>query len=231
MVVTGEPVSRPLRRDAARNRQRIVDVARTLVDEQGLRVSHDEIARAADVGVGTVYRRFPHLDALFDEIFHDRTDAVVSLLEDAAALDDPWKALEAYMFGTCELQARNRGLDDFLLGRAGSLDYSRAAHARLAEPVSRLLGRAHAAGVIRPEIGQGDMAVVFALISALMKVAGRVDPDLWRRYLTLLLDGMRPGGASTTLPGRPPRGDDLHQILTGRSPASAPEQAAPGGGR
>lgn len=205
-----------LRRDAERNRQRIVDAARLLVDEQGLHVSHDEIARAAEVGVGTVYRRFPTLDTLFEEIFRDRVDVVIALLDRANAVVDPWEGFHLFMVGNCELRAQNRGLDDFLLGRSGSLDYSRKAHTRLVPQVTRLVDRARAAGMVRPEIGQADVAIVFALIGTLMDASRQVDAHLWRRYLTLLLNGMRPGVPSDTLPGAPPQPDDLHAILTGR---------------
>ena len=216
MPATDEPVRTRLRRDAERNRQRIVEATRLLVDEQGLHVSHDQIARAAEVGVGTVYRRFPTLDALFEEIFRDRVDIVIDLLERANAVADPWEGFYLFMVGNCELRARNRGLDDFMLGRSGPLDYSRKAHTRLVPQVTRLVDRARAAGMVRPEIGQADVAIVFALIGTLMDASREVDAHLWRRYLTLLLNGMRPGTLSETLPASPPQPDDLHAILTGR---------------
>lgn len=216
MPATDEPVRTRLRRDAERNRQRIVDAARLLVDERGLHVSHDEIARAAEVGVGTVYRRFPTLDTLFEEIFRDRVDVVIDLLERANLVVDPWEGFHLFMVGNCELRAQNRGLDDFLLGRSGSLDYSRKAHSRLVPQVTRLVDRARAAGMLRPEIGQSDVAIVFALIGTLIDASREVDAHLWRRYLTLLLNGMRPGTPSETLPAAAPQPDDLHAILTGR---------------
>lgn len=216
MPATDEPVRIRLRRDAERNRQRIIDATRLLVDERGLHVSHDEIARAAGVGVGTVYRRFPTLDTLFEEIFRDRVDVVINLLERANAVVDPWEGFQMFMVGNCELRAQNRGLDDFLLGRSGSLDYSRKAHTRLVPQVTRLIDRARAAGMLRPEVGQTDVGIVFALIGTLVDASREVDAHLWRRYLTLLLNGMRPGTPSETLPAAPPPPQDLHAILTGR---------------
>lgn len=161
-----------------------------MVDEQGLRVSHDDIARAAEVGVGTVYRRFPTLDALFDEIFHDRVEVVVEMIRQATEVDDPWEGLRQYMTANCELQSSHRGLQDWLRS-PGSLKYSMQAQQRLIPAVALLVERARAARVLRPEIRPSDIPIAFEMIGAIIDAARDVDPDLWRRYLDLLLDGMR----------------------------------------
>src|SRR3954447_6512952 len=117
------PNDRPLlRRDAERNRQRILAAARKLIAERGLGVGYEEIAREADVGVGTVYRRFPSRDELFHELFYDRVDAVVGLAEEALAVEDPWEGLCQFMQRDFELQSSDRGLREFLLGRADSTE-------------------------------------------------------------------------------------------------------------
>ena len=74
---------RPLRRDAERNRQRILAAAADLLSERGLDATLDEVARAAGVGVGTVYRRFPDKESLIEELFRDRIDALVTMAEQA----------------------------------------------------------------------------------------------------------------------------------------------------
>src|SRR5262245_32959710 len=98
-------MTRPLRRDAERNRQRIVDAARALVAERGLDVSHDDIARAADVGVGTVYRRFPAKQDLFDELLAEQVADLVAAAERARDDPDPWSGLTAFVTGNLERQA------------------------------------------------------------------------------------------------------------------------------
>jgi AcrR family transcriptional regulator len=89
--------ARPLRRDAERNRQRILKAAAEVFAERGLEVSLDEVARHAGVGVGTVYRRFPTKDDLIEALFMDRIDEVATLAEQAAQDPDPWAGLVSFM--------------------------------------------------------------------------------------------------------------------------------------
>ncbi|MDX6685079.1 MAG: hypothetical protein QOF86_1207, partial [Baekduia sp.] len=84
------PDERPLRKDAERNRQRILDAARALFAEEGLHATLDAVAARAGVGVGTVYRRFADKEALIDALFEERIDEVVEIAEAALAVEDPW---------------------------------------------------------------------------------------------------------------------------------------------
>src|SRR5580692_10594245 len=92
--VAGE---RPLRRDAERNRQRILAAAAEVFTERGLDVTLDEVARVAGVGIGTVYRRFPDKESLVSELFRDRVDALVTVAEEACAMPDPGQGLISYL--------------------------------------------------------------------------------------------------------------------------------------
>src|SRR5579863_4602175 len=85
--------ARPLRRDAVRNRQRILKAASEVFTELGLEVSLDEVARHAGVGVGTVYRRFGTKEDLVAALFEDRVDSIANLAERAIQEPDPWTAL------------------------------------------------------------------------------------------------------------------------------------------
>src|ERR1700730_5924231 len=88
---------RPLRRDAERNRQRILAAAAEVFTERGLDATLDDVARAAGVGVGTVYRRFPDKDSLVSELFRDRIDALVTVAEEACESADPWRGLVDFL--------------------------------------------------------------------------------------------------------------------------------------
>src|SRR6202046_32000 len=88
---------RPLRRDAERNRQRILAAAAQVFTERGLDATLDEVARAAGVGIGTIYRRFPDKESLVSELFRDRVDAFVTVAEEACAVRDPWQGLVGYL--------------------------------------------------------------------------------------------------------------------------------------
>jgi AcrR family transcriptional regulator len=88
---------RPLRRDAERNRLRILETAQQVFADRGLDVSLDEIAQHADVGVGTVYRRFPTKEALVDAVFEHRLEQLVAIGREALADTDAWRGLVAFL--------------------------------------------------------------------------------------------------------------------------------------
>src|ERR1700728_5125884 len=87
----------PLRRDAERNRQRILAAAADVFTERGLDATLDEVAKAAGVGIGTVYRRFPDKETLVSELFRERIDALVTVAETACTAPDPWRGLVSYL--------------------------------------------------------------------------------------------------------------------------------------
>src|ERR1700761_3739438 len=93
---------RPLRKDAERNRRRILRAASDVFTERGLEATLDDVAREAGVGVGTVYRRFPDKAALADALFEERIDALVELATQAHAADDPWEGLAGFMLTAAE---------------------------------------------------------------------------------------------------------------------------------
>jgi len=213
------PSDRPLlRRDAERNRRRILDAARRLIAERGLGVGYEEIAREADVGVGTVYRRFPTRDELFYELFYDRVDAVVKIAEEALAIEDSWLALCQFMYRDFELQSSDRGLREFMLGRADSTELGQRSRERIQPLVTELVERAQAAGRLRADVGQSDIAIILAMLGGLMDASLHVDPNLWRRYLAMILDGIQRGDRHDEIPGKPPDQPELGQILAGWVP-------------
>src|ERR687883_144691 len=107
--------TRPLRADAERNRKRILEAADEVFAERGLDVSLDDIAAAAGVGVGTVYRRFPDKEALIDALFEDKLGEVVEVIRKAVDLEDPWESFETFVRSVARLQAEDRGLKEALV--------------------------------------------------------------------------------------------------------------------
>jgi len=208
----------PLRRDAERNRQRILAAARSLIAWKGLGVGYEEIAREADVGVGTVYRRFPTRDGLFQELFQDRVDAVVGILEQALAVEDPWEGLCQFMRRDFELQTQDRGLREFMLGGGDGTALGRCSRERIQPLVTELVERAQAAGRVRVDIGESDIAIILAMIGGLMDASLHVNPDLWQRYLAMVLDGIRRGDRHDEIPGNPPDQREVERILAGWVP-------------
>ena len=111
---------RPLRADAARNRARVLDAARTAFAEAGLDVGVEEIARRAGVGKGTLYRRFPTKEALVRAIFEDILDEIERLVAEAEAEPDAWEAFAHYLSGAARMQASNQGFFDVVAQRLGA---------------------------------------------------------------------------------------------------------------
>lgn len=205
---------KPLRRDAERNRQRILDAARELVAEVGLDVSHDDIARAADVGVGTVYRRFPDKQKLIDELFDERVDQIIAIVDAARKCDDPWQGLCEFVAGNLELQAGDQGLKELMLGNSRAGELAQRAERRIGPAVRELVQRAHASGQLRPDVGVEDFPLIQMMVGAVIEDARHIDPNLWRRALALVLDGYRAGPRPSPLPGSTPTTDQIEQVLS-----------------
>ncbi len=183
--------TRPLRSDASRNQARVLEAAGELLAERGLDVTMDEIARRAGVGVGTAYRRFGSRDELLAALFEERTRAYLELAERALALPDPWDGLATFLERSAELQARDRGLHDLLRGDPRMTERVRAIRETILPLVERVVERARATGDVRPDLEGRDVPLLGLMLSQVVETGREVAPDLWRRYLTLLLDGIR----------------------------------------
>ena len=155
---------RPLRRDAERNRQRVLEAASEVFTERGLDVSLDEVARHAGVGVGTVYRRFGTKEDLVEALFMDRIEEVATLAEEAAEAADPWSGLVCFMEQMTAMLAGDRGLRQMLMFATYGRDKVWYARQRNAPLVTRLVERAQAAGQLRSDLKQTDIPfIVFVL--------------------------------------------------------------------
>jgi AcrR family transcriptional regulator len=208
------PVERPLRRDAERNRQRILEAAAELFAERGLSVTLDDIAHRAGVGVGTVYRRFPDKEQLIDALFDDRMQVLVALAEECLGQPDPWEGLAAFMERGLDLQAADRGLKDLLTCTAHGRERVSGGRERLAPLVEQLLRRAQDAGVARADVRHTDMALVHLMVGAIMDATGDVRPEVWRRLLQIVLDGLRAEGrVPSPLPVAPLDEDELEAAM------------------
>lgn len=180
-----------LRKDAQRNRQRIIEAARELFAERGLEATLNDVAHHANVGVGTVYRRFATKEELLDAVFEDGMDQVVALAESALHQDNSWDSFVWFVEQLCELTATDRGLREMVYSKAYGGRGIEESRLRLTPPVAELVERARRDGHLRPEVESTDMPIVSLLAGTVSEWAGHVEPELWRRYVALLLDGMR----------------------------------------
>jgi AcrR family transcriptional regulator len=190
------PPARLLRRDAERNRQRILAAAAEVFTERGLEASLDDVARHAGVGVGTVYRRFPDKASLADALFDERIDALVEMAERAQAEPDAWGALVSFLEHSAEMLASDRGLRQILMFAAQGHDRAACARDRMRPAVDRLVKRAQADGLVRADLAATDIPIIEFMLAAVAEYARQVRPTVWRRYLALMLDALRPPRAS-----------------------------------
>ena len=185
------PGEQTLRRDAERNRRRIIEAARELCATRGLEATLNEVAHHANLGVGTVYRRFPTKEALFEAIFEDGVDQLVALAETALEAENSWEGFSWFVQQMTDLTATDRGLREVAFSRAccgGRVDAGRT---RLDPVVTKLVERAQRDSYLRPEIRSTDVPLLGLMAGAVSEYSDGLSADLWRRYVAILLQGMR----------------------------------------
>jgi AcrR family transcriptional regulator len=184
-----------LRRDAARNRAALVTAGRDVFAEQGPDASLEEIARRADVGIGTLYRHFPTRDALVEVIFEEHFDQVVAAAETAAADEDGWHGIVSFMDTVLDLQSRNLPLRGVFLRLRTSPGI--AERRKMMGPLlDRLVEHAREQGVVRDDFTVGDLSMAMWSFAPIFESTADVAPQAWRRHLQILLDGMRADAAT-----------------------------------
>jgi AcrR family transcriptional regulator len=197
-----EASKRPLRRDAQANRDRIVASARTAFAVGGVDATVEEIARRASVGMGTLYRHFPAKEDLFDAVLEDAFEEFVGAAEEGLAGDDAWAGLRGFLERVFALHADNRALKDIIATREHGRERAEAMRARMRPLLRRLVERAREQGRLRADFAPEDMSLVFWTVGRVIEETGMVAPEMWRRQLGFLLDGLR-AEAATPLPHPP----------------------------
>ena len=179
-------LGKPLRADARRNRERILKAARAVFADQGMHSQIDDVARRAKVGVGTLYRHFPTKEALVEALVRERFEEIAGYAREALEREDAWE-------GFCELiwRAAERNAADLAFCEAqASTDQSRVvAEVGLAESTNALVRRAIAQGRMRADVTEEDVPMMMCGASSVMRLSPK--SDAWRRYLTVMLDGLR----------------------------------------
>jgi AcrR family transcriptional regulator len=197
----GSPLSsssprRSPRADAARNRERILAAARTLLAERGAEVQLPEVARAAGVGTGTVYRHFPTpidlIEAAAEHRFAEIEEfARTECLERA----EPGKSLPRYLHHVGEVLAADRGLSASIENarRSTGSEPRGETRARLEAVIGEIIERDRTAGCLRDDCTVAGVYILVGAISATI----RTNSGDWRRLLDIILDGLRPRGTAT----------------------------------
>ncbi|MFD4877030.1 TetR/AcrR family transcriptional regulator [Streptomyces sp. NPDC058420] len=197
MAERADPGRPPLRRDAELNRRRLLAAAREVFRDRGLAATLDDVARHAGLGVGTAYRHFTNKEELVDAVFDAMIDQVEASAREAATDPDPWHGLASSLEKVCELQAHDRGLREVMLGTGKAAQRHAVVDRRIKPLVDPLIARAKEQGVLRPDMEHLDLPMIQLMVAAVTDQTG--EPDLWRRYLRLLLDGLRTQPEGTQL--------------------------------
>jgi len=184
----GMTSTRPLRRDAAENREKVLDAAGKVFAKYGPDASVEEVARLAGVGMGTLYRRFATKQALIDELVGAARRELRALARAAMARGDG-SGLEELLVSTSVLQTEQIGCLSQIWSRSRAEPEAMAEFRRI---VDLLLTSAKQAGRVRQEIKRTDISLIFLSVRSIMDITREAAPDVWRRHLELLISGLRP---------------------------------------
>jgi AcrR family transcriptional regulator len=178
---------KPLRADARRNRERILRAARAVFADKGIDAQIDDVAKRAKVGVGTVYRHFPTKEALVDALIRERFEVIAGYAREALERADAWEAFCEMIWRTAEGNAADRAFCEIV----AFTDQSRVVEETgLLASTRQLIARVQAEGKMRADATDIDVSIMMCGAGSVMRTMITL-PDVWRRYLTLMLDGLR----------------------------------------
>jgi len=175
-----------LRSDAARSRARILEVARTH-DSHDLRLN--DLAREAGVGVGTVYRHFPTVQALVEALTVNTVERMLDISRRAAAEPDPDTAFTFYLRSALALQLEDGGLQSVLLSPEDETDEVRAAKQEIFSTFAVVLDRAKASGAVRQDLTLDQLSHLVCGIEHAVRLGTPADRA---PLLEIILTGLRP---------------------------------------
>jgi AcrR family transcriptional regulator len=186
-TITQSLSRRPLRADAQRNYDKLLEAAREAFAEDGSAATLDDIAHRAGVGIGTLYRHFPTRQHLLEAVYIDEVQAMAQSAADLAALP-PWEALDTWLHQYVRYAATKRALAEELLAYIDTdAEVFQACRAAVVGAGDMLLERAQKAGVVRPDTNFGDVGRIVAGLAAIRGT----EPEQIERMLDIVLDGLR----------------------------------------
>jgi AcrR family transcriptional regulator len=189
-----------MRRDAIRNYHRILGAAREVLGESGADASMEEIAARADVGIGTVYRKFASKDDLIDELLRLALEELTAAADRALARTDG-HGLDELLNALGQSFADHARYASLLLERPADPDASQ----RIRAAISELTVRAAAAGTVRSGVTVADIMALIWAMRGLVQACDQVDPNAWQRFLVIHLAGLRaPGPLGSAVPRSSP---------------------------
>jgi AcrR family transcriptional regulator len=182
--------ARPLRRDAEANLGRILLAARDVFAEHGYEASMEQIAARAEVGIGTLYRRFPHKADLCAAVADAATDRTRQIAHEVLREVAPGEALFEFVRRCVDAPSCWRAATSRRPWREGGADRALAA---LVPLIGQVLKAGQQAGTVRTDVVPTDVVMTLMSVRALGDLCDADAPGTSRRFLGLALDGLRPG--------------------------------------
>src|SRR5690349_13924840 len=189
-AVSGE---RALRADARRNREAVLAAAKRLFADQGLDAQMPDVAKAAGVGVGTVYRHFATKDDLIAALVVQRFERLAEKTREGLEMDDSWEAVCELIRFAAQIQADDRGLCE-VMGSRPEMMYAAARAAGLPELSDQLVRRGQRAGQLRRDLTWEDIPMIACALGRVTQATSGPATGRWPRLVEIILDGMRAPG-------------------------------------
>jgi AcrR family transcriptional regulator len=185
---------RALRSDARRNREAVLRAAKELFAEEGLDAQMPEVAKAAGVGVGTVYRHFPTKDDLIAALVAERFERLADKAREGFEAPNAWDGISDFIRFAAQIQADDRGLCEVMGSRPGVMDAAARA-AGLPDLCARLVNRAQRSGQLRPDLTWEDIPMIACGLGGIAQAGVGPGAGRWPRLVEIILDGLRAPGS------------------------------------
>jgi AcrR family transcriptional regulator len=188
-------VERALRADARRNHEAVTAAAKKLFADEGLDAQMPDVAKAAKVGVGTVYRHFPTKDHLIAALAAERFERLAEKAREGIEADDPWDGLCDFIRFSAQIQADDRGLCE-VMGSRPEVMSDAAFAVGLDELCDKLVKRAQRSGDLRKDLGWEDIPMIACSLGRITAAEAGPAVGRWPRLVEIVLDGLRAPGSS-----------------------------------
>lgn len=212
MSPSSDHEERPLRADAEKNRERIIEAAQALFAERGIDVTREEIAQRAGVGMATLRRRYPTRADLVAGVFEQKMWVFAHGARKALKDPDPWHGFCRYVASLCAMQTADRGFSDVLTMTFPTSARFEAARAQAYADFSELMKRAQAAGALREDFVAEDLIILLMASAGVVAAAGKSAPRSAPRLIGYLLEAFAAPGAGPLPP--PPTSRQIYKAIT-----------------
>src|SRR5215218_9316783 len=188
-------VERVLRADARRNREAVIAAAKKLFADAGLDAQMPDVAKAAKVGVGTVYRHFPTKEDLIAALAAERFERLAEKAREGVEAEDPWEGLCDFIHFAAQIQADDRGLCEVMGSRPDVMNASALA-VGLDELCEKLVKRAQRSGELRKDLEWEDIPMIACGLGRITPAEMGPSTGRWPRLVEIIIDGLRAPGSS-----------------------------------